>query len=230
INKSLADKKVGPIRIAHRLGYHSDDVKTKPLVIYLNDSTTTLFNGTVNTSPKPLKLEGLLKGSGFYDGDSLIREPFDFSLKNYYPIDTQHGVLKRIFFPEQFPLDQRFNISKDQRDFLLTAMHTLPKELGYDPSEYYDSYGKFFMYGDSEKDIPNTIKIYNKVGYAYGTLTDCAYITDSENNIQFMLTATILVNKNGIFNDNTYEYDDIGIPFLAELGRQLYSYELNRKK
>ena len=44
-----------------------------------------------------------------------------------------------------------------------------------------------------------------------------------------MLTATILVNKDGIFNDDNYEYDEIGIPFLAELGRQLYNYELSRK-
>ncbi len=45
-----------------------------------------------------------------------------------------------------------------------------------------------------------------------------------------MVTATLLVNKDGIFNDNAYEYDEIGIPFLAQLGRELYNYELNRKR
>ena len=43
-----------------------------------------------------------------------------------------------------------------------------------------------------------------------------------------MVTATILVNKDGIFNDDAYEYDEIGIPFLAELGRALYAIELKR--
>ena len=43
-----------------------------------------------------------------------------------------------------------------------------------------------------------------------------------ENNIEFMLSATILANKNKIFNDNIYEYDTISLPFLGELGRQLY--------
>jgi hypothetical protein len=38
-----------------------------------------------------------------------------------------------------------------------------------------------------------------------------------------MVTATLLVNKNKIFNDGIYEYDEIGIPFLAELGRKLYT-------
>ena len=85
-------------------------------------------------------------------------------------------------------------------------MHTVPKEMGYDKKEYYDSYCKFFLFGDSKDDIPEHIKIYNKVGFAYGTLTDCAYIKDTKNNIDFLLTATILVNKDGIFNDDIEDY------------------------
>ncbi|MBT8188095.1 MAG: hypothetical protein KJO73_10430, partial [Croceitalea sp.] len=109
-------------------------------------------------------------------------------------------------------------------------MQALPKSAGYDTEEYYDSYGKFFMFGDSQEPIPANVKIYNKVGYAYGSLTDCAYIKDTQNNIDFMLIATILVNKDGIFNDDQYEYDDIGIPFLAQLGREIYALELKRQR
>ena len=43
-----------------------------------------------------------------------------------------------------------------------------------------------------------------------------------------MVSATILVNKDGVFNDDTYEYDEIGFPFLAELGRQLYAKNLRK--
>ncbi len=78
--------------------------------------------------------------------------------------------------------------------------------------------------------MPEHIKIYNKVGYAYGTLTDCAYIHDTKNNIDFMINATILVNSNEVFNDDNYDYDEVGIPFLAQLGRELYEYELKRKR
>ena len=111
-------------------------------------------------------------------------------------------------------------------------MSALPRDIKfkqYDPKEYYDSYVKFFMYGDGKEPIPNNISIYNKVGYAYGYLTDCAYITDYENKIAFILTATVHVNNNQVFNDDTYEYDGVGIPFLAELGRQVYQQEINRK-
>jgi hypothetical protein len=230
INKGLQSKGIKPTRIAHRLGYHSDDLATKPLIIYLNDSTTATFSGTVNTAPKPLELNHIHKGTGFYEDNELIEEPFDFSLKNYYPIDAQHGVLKRVLFPLNFDKKERFDLSEAQHTYLLETMHTVPKAVGYDPVEYYDGYCKFFMYGDTKEDIPDYIKIYNKVGFAYGTLTDCAYITDAKNNVEFLLTATILVNKDGIFNDDNYEYDEVGIPFLAELGRELYQHELNRKK
>ena len=231
LNSNLIQKGISPVRIAHRLSTeNADEITTKPLIIYLNDSTTAALEGSINTSPKPLNINKIEKGIGYIAEDSLMLEPFSFALKNYYPINAQHAVLKRIIFPEAFSENERFNLNDEQKKLILEAMHTLPKKVGYDPIEYYDSYVKFFMFGDSKEDIPEYIKIYNKVGYAYGTLTDCAYIVDSKNKVEFMLTATILVNKDKIFNDNIYEYDDIGIPFLAELGREIYTIERNKGK
>lgn len=229
INKGLEEKGLSPVRIAHRLGYHTDELTTKPLIIYLNDSTTTPTEPSLNSAPFPLKLNAIHKGIGYYEDDEQINEPFNFSLKNYYPVSTQHKLLKRVIFPEKFSNNERFNLTKNQHDFLLNAMHTLPRKVGYDPDNYYDGYCKFFMYGDTKKTIPDHIKIYNKVGFAYGTLTDCAYIKDEKNNVDFLITATILVNKDGIFNDNVYEYDAVGIPFLAELGREIHRLEIERK-
>jgi len=228
INTRISAKKAGPIRISHRLGYHREDLTTQPLVMYLNDSVTTLTKPIINRPPKPLDLEGIAKGIGFYEGDSLISEPFDFSLKNYLPIRTMHGLLQRVIFPEAFPPDSHLQITESQREFLMNTMKTLPRLSGYPEDMYPDGYCKFFIYGDSEDPIPDSIEIYNKVGFAYGTLTDCAYIRDSEKGIEFMLTATILVNGNGIFNDDQYEYEETGIPFLASLGREVYNYELKQ--
>ncbi|MDP3682829.1 MAG: hypothetical protein Q8S01_02755, partial [Ignavibacteria bacterium] len=88
---------------------------------------------------------------------------------------------------------------------------------------------KFFFCGDTKDTLPDYIKIYNKVGMAYGYLIDNAYIVDSNNKIEFLLSAVIYVNEDEIFNDDKYEYDEIGLPFLANLGRVIYSYELERK-
>ena len=230
INERLRGIGVTPARIANRVGARSDDLATKPLVLFIDENAPVTYKGTLNTAATPLQMHRLTKGIGYQAGDSLINEAFDFSMENYYPIQAQHGVLKRVIFPESFSPDQRFDISDEQRSFLLAAMHKLPREVGYDATEYYDSYGKFFLYGDSKDEIPSYTKIYNKVGYAHGTLTDCAYVEDTKYNVEFLLTATILVNENRIFNDDTYQFDEIGIPFLAELGRQVYQYELQRKE
>lgn len=229
INRMLKSKGVGPVRIAHRLGVHSDTLITKPLIIYLNDSTLAPTRPTLNTPATPLELEGLKKGNAHYQEDSLLRQPFDFSLKNYYPLETQHNVLKRVIFPEKYSPSQQFLISQSQREFLLDAMSLLPRQAGYEEAEYPDGYCKFFMFGDRTTRIPDHIRVYNKVGFAYGTLTDCAYIQDTKNGVEFLVSATILVNSDGVLNDDTYEYEEAGIPFLAALGRHLYLQELERK-
>lgn len=229
INQNLREKGISPVRITHRLGQRSDDLRTKPLIIYINDSTTGITSFILNKSPDELELLEIKKGVGYYENEELVEVPFNFSQKNYYPISSQHNVLKRILFPNNFEETERFHISAEQRNFLLEAMHTVPQKAGYDATTYYDSYCKFFLYGDTKENIPEHLEIYNKVGFAYGTLTDCAYVKDTENNVEFLLTATILVNKDGIFNDDAYEYEEIGIPFLAQLGREIYHQELNRK-
>ncbi|WP_262490176.1 hypothetical protein [Hymenobacter coccineus] len=40
----------------------------------------------------------------------------------------------------------------------------------------------------------------------------------------------VYVNVNGILNDDHYEYDAIGFPFLRELGRRVYEAECRRKR
>ena len=231
INSELNRISIGPSRISHRLSTaEADEITTTPIIVYQNDSTVTTLPPSINTSATPLVLKGIQKGTGYYEEDSLMSGSFDFSLKNYYPIETQHRFLKTVIFPEIYPINEKINLSKEQLNFIHTSMSDVPRKAGYDAKTFYDGYGKYFMYGDSKENIPDHIKIYNKTGSAYGTLTDCAYVQDTKNNIEFLLTATIFVNENSIFNDNIYEYDEIGIPFLAELGRALYAIELKHKK
>jgi hypothetical protein len=172
-----------------------------------------------------------VKGLGFIDDrDSLVQSPFDFSHKNFYTIEDMDATLKRVIMPENFPKNQQFNLTADDYTFLKKCMSDLPAKYAFYPApEYYDSYVKFLMFGDSKASIPDHMKIYNKVGTAYGYLTDCAYIEDTKNNISFFLTATIHVNKNNIYNDGIYEYDEVGLPFLAKLGQAFYNYELKKK-
>ena len=113
-------------------------------------------------------------------------------------------------------------------------MSILPRQSDYpsfpDFDKHYDGYCKFFLYGDTKDKIPDNIKIFNKVGLAYGFVIDNAYIIDIRNNVEFLLTAVIYSNSNQTMNDDEYDYEKISIPFLASLGRKIYDFELKRYK
>lgn len=228
MNTAFKSKGIGPIQYNHRLSTPNAGVlETKPLVFSVDDSTLVTTSSIINKAIEPLQLNRLLKGTGFIRNDELVKEPMNFAEKNYLPISTIHDILKRLIFPENYEPHERFDLREDQRKFLIETMAILPKDGGYLDEDHYDSYVKFFLFGDSKEAMPDHIKIHNKVGYAYGYLTDCAYIVDTSNDLEYILTATIHVNKDGIFNDDNYEYETIGIPFLAELGREIHKHLLS---
>ncbi len=233
INSNLKSKNIVG-RISHRLSaHHSHNLKTQALFFKNHiQADDTLYHqpSKKNIESPKLSLKKQFKGVGYIYNDSLMSKPKDFSEKNYLPIRSLHQIMKRLHFPETYENSQIFDLTNEDRNFVIETMSTLPHEAGYDKKKYHDSYVKFFIYGDTKKDIPKHVKIFNKVGYAYGYITDCAYIKNTKTGIEFLLTATIHVNKNKIYNDDTYEYDEIGIPFLAQLGREVYRLEKIRKK
>jgi len=229
LNESMKTKGLSPFRVSNRISTpNAGNPITKSITLFKEDNTIVNLPEIHNKPSVPLQMNHLKKGKGYMVDDKLVNEPFDFSNKNYYPLESLHNTMKRIVFPDAFKAEERFNLTEKDREFILYSMQNLPKNAGYNPTEYYDGYCKFFMFGDTKENIPAHIKIYNKVGNAYGTLIDCAYIVDTENKVEFMVSATLLVNKDGVFNDDTYEYDTVGLPFLAELGRQLYAKNLKK--
>ncbi len=240
INKELRSKGLfDHSRIITRVGVSGFDYETNafanPFEFY-NDHGV-IYSEIVRKSHndfRSLVVKNSIKGKAYIDSaDNLVNQPFDMSNKNFVNIEDLEGSLQRIIYPEYFSKKSRFQISNYHSAFLRHAMARLPREQNYpqyDLDQYHDSYVKFFMYGDNKNEIPDHIRIFNKVGYAYGTLTDCAFIVDLKYNLAFFLTATIHVNENQIFNDGVYEYDEIGIPFLASLGRKVYDLELSRER
>jgi hypothetical protein len=78
--------------------------------------------------------------------------------------------------------------------------------------------------------MPEQVRVFNKVGWAYGFLTDISYVVDFRNNVEFMLTTTVYVNSDGVLNDDKYDYDSAGYPFMYQLGQTIYNYELQRSR
>ncbi len=237
LNETLWRKGFENTKIIRRLesGMSPEENRaTNPFTFY--DGETIIYEQPPAKNERIYKIEmrDVRQGKGYIRSGELVEEPIDFSNSNYISIENLQGILKAIIFPEAVPEQQRFNLSEDDYRFLYQYMSMLPRESTYpaysDTSKYYDSYVKYFLFGDNREPIPNRIKIFNKVGQAYGYLIDCAYIIDFENKVEFLLSAVIQVNENQIYNDNVYEYNEIGIPFLANLGRVIYEYERKRER
>jgi hypothetical protein len=235
INNHLQKLGYPDAQILHRLGVsYPEDVNrhTNP-IRFVDKNDKLIFNQPAQISKlKYIERKDLL-GKGFMRKDSLIHEPFDFSIKNRLYLDDLNDMLLKVIFPEVYPTNKRFNLTKDDYQFLLKYMSQMPTESTfpkYDTAEYYDAYCKFLMYGSEKGTVPKNTRIFNKVGDAYGFLTDIAYVADLKNNIEFALSATIYVNANEIFNDDKYEYEKTGWPFMKNLGKAIYDYELTRKR
>jgi len=234
INAALREKGIfRNSRIVHRVGISGFDPEenrhTNPFRFYNDDEVVYEQAAQYMTARDFGKLDNTQKGLAYVDSeDKKVETAFDFSEKNYISLqDLQESLVSVIL------KDGRFDLRKEDYDLLYKSMSILPGESNaplYEAPDYYDGYVKFFMYGDTKEDIPEHIRIFNKVGVAYGYLTDCAYIVDFKNNIEFFLAATIHVNKNKTYNDGVYEYDEVGFPFLSKLGQKFYEYELTRER
>ncbi len=198
--------------------------------LYRQPSTTATINFDEVLDRDSVR--SLKQGIGSLVGDSLVAEPKNFRGSNYIALPTLQAMLRTVMFPESVPARQRFTLTDDDYTFMYRYMSMLPRESTYPQydSTYYDSFVKFLMFGDTKDTIPPAIRIFNKVGNAYGYLIDNAYIVDFEKKVEFLLSAVIYVNADGIFNDDKYEYDEIGYPFLAALGKAVYQYEITRKR
>lgn len=234
INQELSKRNMGPAHINHKFQAGADNKMTLPFTFYTPEGEIKIEGTISNMDKHELPLSAMIKGLGFTDNDNnLVSRPFDFSEKNFFSLRSLNKVLKAVIFPKTLPEGERFNLSQEDLEFLRFWMSrtTLESENpNYNNAEHWDSYVKFLIFGDTKDTIPKKVRISNKIGMAYGTLTDVAYINDIENNIEFMLSATLLVNENQIFNDGKYEYEELGLPFLAELGRQVLAFERDRKK
>jgi hypothetical protein len=222
-------------RIVHRLSVsmsgeqnrHTNPIRFVEGEELIYEQPAMYHEGELPTPSAPIR-----KGIAYRQGGELIAEPMDFSQKNAFPLEDQQQLLKQVIFPNSVS-ELVFDLADSDYQFLYQAMSELPRESSeptYDPAHFYDGYCKFFLYGDGKERIPDQIRIYNKIGAAYGYLTDNAYIIDTEQGVEFLLSATLHVNENQTFNDDQYEYDKIGFPFLAELGRAIYEQELIRPK
>ncbi|MBV9962216.1 MAG: serine hydrolase [Parafilimonas sp.] len=235
INRNLKNKGYKSIRITREfMGFTEDENRHTNPIHFLDRSGKIIYTQPVLYNKDSFDFSHTIKlgKAHFNNKDSLINEPIDFTRVNNLPLEDLQRILQTILFPLSVPAKQRFNLTKEDYNFLKQYLSQYPSETNYpkyDTSQYYNSYVKFFFQNNSHT-MPANVRVFNKVGWAYGFLTDASYIVDFKNNVEFMLAATIYVNSDEVLNDDKYDYETVGHPFLYQLGQTIYNYERTRKR
>jgi hypothetical protein len=172
-------------------------------------------------------------GKAHYAKGKTINTPKDFSKSNCFPLQDMHDLLISLVYPETSKLT--FSLSADDRNFLLKCLSSSPQESEIIPIVTNPAYNEFmtnYLYYGAQKNVfrnPN-LKVYNIVGQSYGFISDISYFQDTQNNVEFFLSAVIYTNSSEVVGNGGYQYETVGFPFLQELGKTIYKFELNDKK
>ena len=191
---------------------------------------TNIDNDTISSDENKITvsassdISNLKKGNKRFINGEIINEPLDFFSKNRSSLTDMHNIIKNLIYPEVTL--SKFNLNVEDYDFIRYWMSRFTfEDLGakyIGDEKFFNSYNKFFIHG-MDTILNNTdIRVYNKIGQAYGTSTDSAFIKNYKEDVEFFLTATIYTNENKIINDNIYEYGETAIPFLSKLSKAIY--------
>lgn len=236
LNAALRAKGLVGARILHRLDWPEsfEDSRSTPSVRFEQDGKVLARRPGQRCGADYRAGAPVLLGSGERIDGELLPGPKDFAAKNAYPLAALHATVRALVFPASVPPAKRFDLTPVDRLVVLQAMGGTPAESGLpqyaDASEYPDGYVKFLIGGGTAARLPAGVRIFNKVGEAWGFLTDSAYIAEPATGVEFLLSATVYVNDDGVFNDDHYEYEQTGLPFLAELGRAVLEMERARPR
>lgn len=170
-----------------------------------------------------------LKGRAWQQGARQIPGPHDFSASNFIALEDVQRIfmdLTGVAIPAK-----PFELSTETRNWLRQTLGAVPRDClspRYPEDKYPDNHGKYLLVGGKAQRLPPGIVIANKNALSYGYAGDCALITEPARKLAFVLSAVVYVNRDGVLNDGAYEYAEIGLPFLRELGEALLAFERSR--
>lgn len=235
INRELHAKGYIKTDIFHRLSIlmtEDENRHTNPVVFY-DDSSRILFSQPMLYNKNAYTARRDSIGNGYYSAGKLVKGPMNFSAKNRLPLQELHSMMRALFFPASVEKKQRFQLTEEQYRFVWRYLSQYPSEGKFPPldsAQYWDAYGKFLYWGGDKGSLPKNFRNFSKEGDAYGFLIDGAYVVDFDRNIEFLLSAVIYCNSDGILNDDKYDYGSLGRPFMKSLGRIIYDHELKRQR
>jgi hypothetical protein len=115
----------------------------------------------------------------------------------------------------------RLELPEDRRRLVLEAMEQFPRQ-STNPDfrgEHPDEFVKPLLPGLRAALGHDGFRMWNKIGWAYGFMTDTACVHDLTLDSWYSITATMHVNPGGVIGREDYEYEERARPFFAGLAR-----------
>jgi hypothetical protein len=212
-------------RLWHRLS------EVHPEVEHVQTRGVTLREGDRELAIPPRDLEHELAndwcteldvGSAWMRDGERVAGPMSFARKNAIELQELQDLLVAVVRPEigigrrGFP-----ELTLAQRAFLVQALGELPRESRnpvYPEAAFPDHGCKFVLPGVRRVVPKEHLRVYDKIGRAYGFSIENAYVEDTRTGAGFFLAAVLYTNADGVLNDDEYDYEAVADPFFADLG------------
>lgn len=235
LNEFLAEAGLVRTHLFHRLSeFRSvEDQRHTPRVELLGEDSRALHVMPERRSDllrENRGMPGLSAGEAHMRAGQLIDEPLSFRHKNYMPLRDLQDMLVMVCRPDIDLGMPGFQLEDRDREFLMQALGQLPRESDnpvYPRERYSDDWVKFFLEG--ARRVRPAVRIYNKVGRAYGFSIENAYVVDEDSGQSFFLAAVVYTNPNAILNDGVYAYADLADPLFIDLGEVFARHAFGEK-
>ena len=223
LNRAMWEAGLRSVRISHRLSLSrtpEQNRRSRPLTLHSDEGDLTIPSRTSRLDLRVPPIPGLLVGDRYLAGGQTVPHPMAFADKNAISIIDLQDMLIQVVRPDVELGNPGLGLSAEHREFMLEAMRLLPAQSSnpaYDAAKFPDNWVKFLLPGLERVAPREDFVIHNKVGLAYGFLIENAAVTHIPTGRTFFLTACVYANPNGTLNDNTYAYDTVSLPLMADL-------------
>lgn len=223
INESATRAGFADVRISHRLSTSggAQENRRTPIVELRTGEGTLLVESRIGTKDLSLSnVPDVFVGERHLKDGQKVSGAMSFIYKNRATLNDLMGALARVVRPDLTLPGTPFDLTDAQRAMLVETLKMNPgdsQDPRYERARYPDDYAKFFLNGLTPVIAKGELSLHSKSGLAYGFATDNAYIVDARTGRVFFLAATIYADSDGTINDNQYEYDSIGLPWLADV-------------
>jgi hypothetical protein len=164
-------------------------------------------------------------GDAYLSGGKRVDGPMSFAEKNAITLEDLQDLLVAVVRPEIDTGKRGFpGLTTAQRAFLVQALGEFPSESTnpkFDPAKVADHHCKFVLRGVSEVVPRPHLRVYDKIGRAYGFSIENAWLEDTRTGQGCFLAIVLYTNPDGVLNDDRYAYDEIADPFLDAAGRAI---------